>query len=183
MNLKDTLFKYILVIVLAVLIFWIDGVEGISNDTTKVFLFIFCLLKLGFFFYHNFKKLLEASKNDTPYYQFLLFLSLNIVLIIVSYGIDFYCLWRTDPKSFSGLGHHETGMENFAEFVFFSIFGFTNFGYGYIIAESILAKFMLTSELLLSYTYIIFILSDFMSLKESIANSSLLKSKKSEEDN
>lgn len=44
-------------------------------------------------------------------------------------------------------------------------------------SESILAKLILTSELLISYAYVIFVLSDFVSLKESL-NDHLTKNPK-----
>lgn len=37
-------------------------------------------------------------------------------------------------------------------------------------SESILATLILTSELLISYAYVIFVRSDFVSLKESLNN-------------
>lgn len=154
---------------LAVVVFMINANEHVSTKISIAFIVAFTLVKAVVFMFESLQKVIEVSRNDTPYYQFLLFLGLNIALIIVSFGIDYYCLYKALPASFSGVQSHESSLYVFIDFVYLSIMAFTNFGYGNIVAMTMIAKFILTVELLISYAFIIFILSDFISLKESLA--------------
>jgi hypothetical protein len=72
---------------------------------------------------------------------------------------------------------HEKPLSRFFEMLYFSVLGFTNFGYDRILPQSATAKFLIALELIMSFITIIFMLSDFISLKESLANSRKSKSK------
>jgi predicted transcriptional regulator len=54
------------------------------------------------------------------------------------------------------------------EFLFFSLQQFTFFGYGNLLPSSVLAKILSMLELTISFLTVLFILSDFNSLKESL---------------
>ena len=55
------------------------------------------------------------------------------------------------------------------ELVYFSLLNFSNFGFGDVVPLSIFGKTIVTIEIIISFVTIIFILSDFVSLKESFA--------------
>lgn len=170
MNSRKIVVKYLIVMMLALIVFIINANEHVNTKISITFIVLFALVKAMVFMFESLQKVIEVSKNDTPYYQFLLFLGLNIALIILSFSIDYYCLYKALPTSFSGVQHNESSLYIFIDFIYLSIMAFTNFGYGNIIAMTMVAKFILTIELLISYAFIIFILSDFISLKESLAN-------------
>lgn len=170
MNSRKIIVKYFIVIILALIVFITNASEHVNSQTNIAFIVVFVIIKAVVFMFESLQKVIEVSKNDTPYYQFLLFLGLNIALIILSFSIDYYCLYKASPLSFSGVQRHESALFIFIDFIYLSIMAFTNFGYGNILAMSMVAKFILTIELIISYAFIIFILSDFISLKESIAN-------------
>jgi hypothetical protein len=52
--------------------------------------------------------------------------------------------------------------------VYFSTLNFTFFGYGDVTPQTIPAKLITMSEVLLAFVTVIFLLSDFISLKESL---------------
>lgn len=170
MSSKKIVIKYLLVILLAIIVFIINASEHVNLKFSLGCIVLFAIFKSIVFLFQSLQKVIDVSKNDTPYYQFLLFLSLNIALIVFSFSIDYYCLYKAASYSFSGVQHNESALYIFLDFVYLSIMAFTNFGYGNIIAITMVAKFILTLELLISYAFIIFILSDFISLKESLAN-------------
>lgn len=180
MSSRKIIFKYLLVIFLALIVFVVNASEHVSAQFNMYCVLVFAAFKSIMFMFQSLQKVIDVSKNDTPYYQFLIFLSLNITLIILSFAIDYYCLYKAQVACFSGVQHNQSSFYIFIDFAFLSIMAFTNFGYGNIIATSMLAKFMLTMELIISYAFIIFILSDFISLKESLAQRKT-KEKESEE--
>jgi hypothetical protein len=93
---------------------------------------------------------------------------LNISMIVFSFAVDFSCLHQVNPKSFVGIEPHLNFWETQFEFVYFSILNFSFFGYGQIMPTTIAAKIIIIFEVIISFLTIVFILSDFISLKESI---------------
>ena len=169
MSSKKRIIKYLLVILLALIVFMVNASEHVNPQFNLICVLVFAAFKSIMFMFQSLQKVIDVSKNDTPYYQFLIFLSLNITLIILSFAVDYYCLYRAQPDCFVGVQHTKSSIYIFIDFTFLSIMAFTNFGYGNLVATGMLAKFVLTMELLISYAFIIFILSDFISLKESLA--------------
>lgn len=168
MQTLQTLSRYIIVILLGIIIFAIDNIEGISNKTTILCIVITSFSKAAYNTYFLFTRIVEASEKNVPYYRFLLFMALHVVLIIVSFSIDFFCLSEVASHSFSGVNKALSLWERYGDFLYFSILAFTNFGYDQISPVSFPAKFIMSLELIVSFTTVIFILSDFISLKESL---------------
>jgi hypothetical protein len=54
------------------------------------------------------------------------------------------------------------------EFSYYSTLNFTFFGYGDVTPQTVPAKFITMTEILLAFITVIFLLSDFISLKESL---------------
>jgi hypothetical protein len=170
MRFKETFWKYLGVILLGMLVYEFIDWQQESNQWLSTVVALVVTAKTCFFFWFSFRKVLEVSSKDLPYHQFLLFMALNVALIILSFGFDNFCVYKANPTSFTGIKHGYSEIELFFEFFYYSILAFTNFGFGDIIAASALSKATLSAELLLSFAYIIFFLSDFISLKESISS-------------
>jgi hypothetical protein len=179
MNILQTIFKYATVIFLGISIFWIDGFENINKNITIFTIAIIALSKAVYFMVFSFKKIVEVSLKNTPYHTFLLFMATNVALIIISFSIDFFCLSEIDVNSFMGINKNIPLWERYLDFLYYSVLAFTNFGYDQISPRTIVAKFLMSMELVISFATIIFILSDFISLKDSISSSSFGKKKNS----
>lgn len=179
MNILQTIFKYVTVIFLGIFIFWIDGFENINKGITIFTIAIIALSKAVYFMVFSFKKIVEVSLKNTPYHTFLLFMATNVALIIISFSIDFFCLSEVDVNSFMGINKSIPLWERYLDFLYYSVLAFTNFGYDQISPRTIVAKFLMSMELVISFATIIFILSDFISLKDSISSSSFGKKKNS----
>ena len=175
MNLLSIILKYIAVIALGLVIFGIDGMENIPKAITITTILIIALCKTAYFMIFSFRKIIEVSLRNTPYHRFLLFMATHVALIILSFGIDFFCLSEVDISSFTGTNHTLTLGERFFDFLYYSVLAFTNFGYDQISPKSISAKFLMSIELIISFATIIFVLSDFISLKDSLSNSTFAK--------
>lgn len=169
MKFKDLIIENLLVILFGVLVFYLDDKE-FKDAYNKVLIFLFCLFKTGYFLASGFRKIVRYSKLNLTYYQFLMFIALNIIFIIFSFAIDFLCLYQVDPSSFSGISKMATLPEKLFDCFYYSLLIFSNIGMATVLPETIAAKSFTMFESVLSFVTIIFILSDFISLKESLTN-------------
>jgi hypothetical protein len=124
--------------------------------------------KTAFFGLENLQQLLRASKDNLAYHRFMMLMLINTSQIVLSFGLDYHCLHCIDPSSFSGIDPTETTPEQIFDFTYFSILNFTFFGYGDITPQTMSAKLLTITEIVLAFVTVIFLLSDFISLKESI---------------
>jgi Ion channel len=124
--------------------------------------------KTAFFGLENLQQLLRASRDNLAYHRFLMLMLINMSQITLSFGLDYHCLHSIDAASFSSIDPTETMPEQIFDFTYFSILNFTFFGYGDITPQTIPAKLMTITEIVLAFVTVIFLLSDFISMKESI---------------
>ena len=124
--------------------------------------------KTAFFGLENLQQLLRASRDNLAYHRFMTLMLINMSQITLSFGLDYHCLHSIDAGSFSSIDPNETVPEQIFDFTYFSILNFTFFGYGDITPQTIPAKLLTITEIVLAFVTVIFLLSDFISLKESI---------------
>ena len=93
----------------------------------------------------------------------------NMSQIITSFGLDYHCLHTVNAESFSGIQSALTQPELVFEYLYFSVLNFTFFGYGDITPQTVPAKLLTMTEILLAFVTVIFLLSDFISLRESLS--------------
>jgi hypothetical protein len=124
--------------------------------------------KTLFFGIENIRQLWRTSAENMPYYKFLLLMLVNMLQIVVSFALDYDLLHRLSADSFGGVRSELAGCELVFEFFYFSSLNFMFFGYGDITPQTIPAKLLTLSEISLAFVTVIFLLSDFISLKESI---------------
>lgn len=125
-------------------------------------------LKTVYYFAENLWHLLQATAKDLAYHRFLLLMAYNMTEVTLSFAVDFYCLQVIDPESFSGIPTTMHGWELAFECFYFSVLNFSFFGYGDITPSHIPAKIVLLLEVITAFTTVIFLLSDFVSMKESM---------------
>jgi hypothetical protein len=130
------------------------------------------LAKTSFFGVENIRQLFEATRSNQPYHRFMLLMLINMTQIILSFGLDFHCLHSINSSSFSVDLQDATPFETMFEFVYYSTLNFTFFGYGDVTPQTVPAKFVTMTEILLAFVTVIFLLSDFISLKESLGKPS-----------
>lgn len=161
--------KSLIVIVFGFIIFHIDDKDYFDYRITVAFTLFIALVKCGYFVGVSYHKILEVSLKNTAYYEFIIFMALNILVIIISFATDFFCLIQVDPRSLEGIKAGLTVPEKIFECFYFSVLNFSFFGYGDILPATIPAKIVLMLEATMSFLTVILVLSDFISLKESIA--------------
>jgi hypothetical protein len=169
MNLfKDVFIKNIALLVFGLLIFYVDDKEFLNVFYTKWLIIALALFKTSFFFAQSIIKIFETSDKQVSYHHFLIFMGVNILLIIISFTIDFVCLYEVDPSSFEGLPSNLSFLNSTFELFYLSVLGFNNLGFYDVIPMGKASKLLVMMEIFAYISSIIFILSDFMSLKESL---------------
>ena len=151
---------------------WIAFLEilnlGLSPGFSVPLLILISLCKTAFFGVENIRQLAEATRCNLAYHRFMMLMLVNMIQIILSFGLDFHCLHIVNPASFSIALQSPTQFETVFEFIYVSTLNFTFFGYGDVTPQTVPAKFITITEILLAFITVIFLLSDFISLKESL---------------
>jgi hypothetical protein len=124
--------------------------------------------KTLFFGIENIGQLRRAAEQNTPYHQFLLLMLMNVWQVIASFALDFHLLELMADESFAVINPQLDGAALMFEFFYYSALNFMFFGYGDITPQTIPAKVLTLTEISLAFVTVIFLLSDFISLKESI---------------
>ncbi len=180
MKYNDLIFKYAMIMIFGIIIFYIDEKDFFDYTLTLFLIDILALIKSILIVYLSYKKIVHITEHDIPYHVYLRFMLINIFLVILSFTVDYICLYKVDHHSFIGLHKNFNYPELIFEFWYFSVLNFSFFGYGYLMPISVASKFVVLLEVLLSFTTIFFVLSDFVSLKDSLSNRLKEKRKQNE---
>ncbi len=125
--------------------------------------------KTAFFGAENIRQLYDATRCNQAYHRFMLLMLINMTQIVLSFGLDFHCLHQINAASFSVTLENPSRFEILFEFLYYSTLNFTFFGYGDVTPQTVPAKLITMTEILLAFVTVIFLLSDFISLKESLS--------------
>lgn len=172
-NIRNNVFEYLTILMLGFLARWIYVQGWLSENWFSVLVIGLSLGKTLWFIFENSQQLIKATAQNLPYHRFLTIMGVNMSQIALSYAIDFYCLYRANAQSFSGIDPELSHYELMFEFGYFSILNFSFFGYRDITPATIPAKITVLTEIVLAFLTVIFILSDFISLKESLQKKKL----------
>jgi hypothetical protein len=129
---------------------------------------VWAAIKTFYYFAENLRHLQDATNTDLAYHKFVVLLAYNMAQITTSYAIDFYCLVAIDRESLSGIAPDLAGAELMFECFYFSVLNFSFFGYGDITPAHVPGKVVMLLEVVTAFSTVIFLLSDFVSMKESM---------------
>lgn len=136
---------------------------------------LFCLAVLAvafaktvFFFVENLTHILMATRDNLAYHKVLGLMGVNMAQITLSFALDYWCLETAEPASFSSIEPSWGQAELIFEFFFFSVLNFSFFGFGDVTPLTVVAKLVTMMEVVLAFFTVIFLLSDFVSLKDSL---------------
>jgi len=167
---REAILKLFGIFFLCFLVLFTTHFDLFGSSIAKFLIVSFATLKSLLFVYQNFKKIKESKMERDVYFNYLIFLGGNIILVIISFAMDFFTLYEVNNASFQGIPSEFSLGEKVFEFFFYSILNMTNFGFGEVIPVTLAAKTITSLEVILSFVAIIFVLSDFMSLRDSIIN-------------
>ena len=129
---------------------------------------VLALAKTAYFFGENLQHILLATSHEIPYHRFLALMGVNMAQITVSFAFDFFLLEAAEADSFAGFAAGLGEPRILFDCFFYSLLNFTFFGFGDITPQSIPAKLVTLMEVTLAFFTVIFLLSDFISLKDSL---------------
>jgi hypothetical protein len=161
--------EWIVLFSAAAAIVW--GQEGLSPAGRSALLPLvagWAALKTLYYFFENLRHLQDATTMDLAYHRFVMLLAYNMLQITISYALDFYCLVRIDRESLNGIDPELSGFELMFECFYFSVLNFSFFGYGDITPAHIPAKVVMLLQVTTAFATVIFLLSDFVSMKEGM---------------
>jgi len=127
-----------------------------------------CWGKSIFFGTENLNQLYDASRSDLSHHRFLLLMAINMIQMIMSFAFDFHLLYTIDKHSFLGVASEASFGVALFDFFYLSTLNFSFFGYSEILPQTVVAKIVNLTEIVLAFITVIFLLSDFVSLKESL---------------
>ena len=141
---------------------------ALPADTIALLVVLGCWVKTLFFGTENFQQLFAAARTNLPHHRFLLLMGVNASQMVLAFTLDFYLLYRVEPASFVGIAEGAGQAELLFDFFYLSTLNFSFFGYSDILPETVPAKIVNLSEVILAFVTVIVMLSDFISLKESL---------------
>jgi hypothetical protein len=154
-------------------VLWAVGLEAIERAWLSprgmvAAVLVAAAAKTMFFGVENIGQLQRAAIHNTPYHQFLILMLMNVWQVIASFALDYHLLHKLNAESFGEINESLKGAALVFEFFYYSALNFMFFGYGDVTPQTIPAKVMTLTEISLAFITVIFLLSDFISLKESI---------------
>lgn len=144
------------------------GVHWLSAHAFCLMVLAVALAKTVFFFVENLQHILMATQDDMPYHKVLGVMGINMAQITLAFALDFWCLETAEPASFSAIDTTWSQAEQLFELFFYSMLNFSFFGFGDVTPQTIPAKMVTMMEVVLAFFTVIFLLSDFVSLKDSL---------------
>jgi hypothetical protein len=142
---------------------------GVSAEAACWAVTAFAAVKTGYFLLENLQHILLATAYEIAYHRFLALMGVNMAQITLSFALDFWLLESAVHRSFSGFDPATmTAAGTFFDCCFYSVLNFSFFGFGEILPQTVPAKLVTLLEVILAFFTVIFLLSDFISLRDSL---------------
>jgi Ion channel len=167
-NYLPNFIEYAAIIILGLIVYYIELNNWMRETQLYVLIVILSLGKAVWFVYESSKQIVKATHQNMAYHTFLYAVGINMTQIVISFAADYYLLYHVNKESFNGINPDFTEGELVFECIYFSCLNFSFFGYGDITPNNVPAKIVTLSEIMLAFATVIFILSDFVTLKDSI---------------
>lgn len=161
--------KYLVVIGLGLIIFFLDYLESANPVVDEVLLFCISVSKSSYFIWYTFTNIRATAHHEFYFHEFVPFAVLSIVLIILSFGLDYFCLYQINPEAFSGDVESSTLVGSFLTFLYFSVTTFTTAGFGDIVPNSLSARIFVMMELFIAFFFTILVIANIAQIRESFA--------------
>jgi hypothetical protein len=160
---------------LAIVAWWaamlaVISVTRMPAQLTIALVLIGCWVKTALFGAENMRQLFAAARQNLAHHRFLLLMGVNMSQMILSFAFDFQLLHQLDPASFTGVPVGAGLAETLFDYFYLSTLNFSFFGYSDILPQTVPARIVNLTEVLLAFFTVIFMLSDFISLKDSLRN-------------
>lgn len=154
------LLQHVAVLILGFGVFLLEEYEQLPNKVNLILLLIVAIMKAIYFTVANFKNIYEVRIRDKSFNHFLILTGMNIFLIVISFGLDYYCINKVLPGSIHGL-LSETKLEQFFECLYFSIVTFSTTGFGDVTPTNLYTRGLVAVEIVVAFTATIFVIANY----------------------
>lgn len=168
----QTVYKYLAVIALGFIVFLIDYWELTNPVFSEMLLFGVSVAKSAYFIAFTFRSIRDSAQRDFYFHEFLPFVVLTVALFVLSFGLDYYCLYRIRPTAFSGDLDAANPLQTLVTFLYFSVTTFTTAGLGDIVPHAVVARVFVMMELFVAFFFTILVIANITHLRESFSKKS-----------
>lgn len=162
------LLELLVIAALTAAVHWLWAARAVDAGGICLLVVAIALAKTAYFLVENLQHILLATAHEIPYHRFLGLMGVNMAQITLSFALDFWLLEMADPGSFSGFAAGLAEGRVFFDCFYYSVLNFSFFGFGEIMPQTTPAKIVTLLEVVLAFFTVIFLLSDFISLKNSL---------------
>lgn len=160
---------FVIVLLIGTFIFLADFYEVANPFAREVVLLLVSITKSAWFVRFVVRRIQASVEHEFYFHEFILFIGIGILLFILSYAIDYYCLYQIRSDAFRGLPPEPNLLLDFGTFLYFSITNFTTAGLGDILPNITTARIFVAFELIISFFFTILIITNIVTLRESFA--------------
>ena len=95
------------------------------------------------------------------------FVVVSILLVILSFAFDYYCLFKINQQAFIGIIPKQNIITEFISFFYYSISVFTTAGFGDIKPNSTSAQVFVSTELMIAFFFTILVIANITHIRAS----------------
>ena len=165
----NTTYKYLTVIALGFLVFMLDYLELANPLVNEILLLLVCVGKSAYFIWFALFYIRETANREFYFHDLVPFVGLTVLLIILSFGLDYYCLYQINPGAFTGDLELDNLLAAGLTFLYFSVTTFTTAGLGDIIPHALSARLFVMMELFIAFFFTILVIANIGQIRESFA--------------
>lgn len=158
---------FAIVLLIGTFVFLADVYELQNPFLRELGLTVISLAKSIWFIRFVVRRIRVSTEQVFYFHEFMVFIGIGVLLFVLSYAIDFYCLYQINPNAFRGLPTHPDLLDDFITFFYFSVTNFTTAGLGDIIPNTKSARLFVASELIIAFFFTIFVIANLALLRES----------------
>lgn len=164
---RPAIYKFIILILIGAIGFYV-GRREIGNDLLNQYVLLFyCTGKTVYFMKIFFDRIRQTAHKDLLHTDILPFIGYNALLIVISFGIDYLCLYEINNNSFSGITTREHLFPHLIAFFYFSVSVFSTAGLGDIIPRNTTAQILVSSQMMLSWFLTILVIANFTGIRDA----------------
>ena len=160
--------EYVAIVLWWLIVLWLVATNLFGETVSTCVIILGCWTKTALFGAENLKQLYEAAQCNLAHHRFLLLMAINMSQMILSFAFDFHLLHSLNAGAFAGVAKDIGQAEILFDFFYLSTLNFSFFGYSEIMPQTVPAKIVNLTEIVMAFVTVIFLLSDFISLKDSI---------------
>ena len=164
---RPMLYKFSFVLIIGFILFIIGGKEMGKGTVPEAILLGYSLGKTFYFFKLVINRIKQTAHQVLDTNDIMSFIGINTILIVVSYGVDYICLFEINKHSFSGIETWGHLGPHFVTFLYFSIVTFSTAGVGDIAPVTLTARLLTSAELMLAWFLTILVIANFSFIRES----------------